>query len=565
MNGVRPQGVLALVAAVAGVALAAGVAAPARAEEPWFVDGAAASGLAFEHDPGVGGKFFMPESLGSGAALFDYDGDGDLDVYLVNGSRRGEDGGRAPLVNRLFRRDADGRYHDVTAASGLGDAGYGMGVAVGDVDGDGDPDVYVTNYGPDALYRNDGDGTFTEVTAAAGIDSPAWGSSAVFFDADGDGDLDLYVANYLAYDPRVVCTDAAGRPDYCGPAGFPGLPDQLYRNDGGGRFADVSVASGVARAAGKGLGVVSADFDGDGRADVYVANDGEANQLWINRGDGTFEDRALLEGAALNALGRAEAGMGIALGDADGDGALDLFVSHLRAETNTLYRGAGALGFIDATAATGLAGPSLPWTGFGTAFADLDQDGDLDLVVVDGRVTRGPPVAGELPAGFWAPYAEPALLFRNDGHGRFAEVGAQAGADFARPANARGLAAGDVDDDGDVDLLECVEGGPVRLLLNRFPGLGHGLEVRVVDAASGRDAAGALVTVAAGGRTMQRVVAPAGSYLSSGDPRVHFGLGAATAVDELRVRSPAGDEVAYRDLPADRELVVPVAVARPAR
>ena len=273
-----PRGVLTLVLLVLPVAAAGD-------EGPWFVDVAAATGLGFVHDPAVGGEMFMPESMGAGCALFDYDGDGDLDAYLIDGARRGGPAGPS-LRNRLFRRDADGRFVDVTDGSGLGDTGYGMGVAVGDVDGDGDPDVYVTNYGRDALYRNDGDGTFTDVTRAAGIDNPAWGTSAVFFDADGDGDLDLYVANYVAYDPAVVCTDAAGRPDYCGPAGFAGVADLLYRNDGGGAFTDVSRAAGLGGVAGKGLGVVSADFDGDGRADLYVANDGEANRLWLNRGDG---------------------------------------------------------------------------------------------------------------------------------------------------------------------------------------------------------------------------------------------------------------------------------------
>ena len=540
--------------------------AAAGDERPWFVDVAAATGLAFLHDPAIGGEMFMPESMGAGCALFDYDGDGDLDAYLIDGARRGGPAG-PPLRNRLFRRDADGRFVDVTGESGLGDAGYGMGVAVGDVDGDGDPDVYVTNYGPNALYRNDGDGTFTDVTRAAGIDNPAWGTSAVFFDADGDGDLDLYVANYVAYDPAVSCPDAAGRPDYCGPAGFAGVADRLYRNDGAGTFTDVSRAAGIGGVAGKGLGVVSADFDGDGRADLYLANDGEANRLWINRGDGTFEDRALALGAALNELGQAEAGMGIALGDADGDGALDLFVSHLRGESNTLYRSAGALGFVDSTSAAGLAGPSLPWTGFGTGFFDLDLDGDLDLAVVDGRVTRGPLTTTARPAGYWDPYAEPALLFANDGRGRFREVGALAGTDFTAPRNGRGLALGDVDDDGDVDLLVTADGGPARLLDNQAPRAGHWLEVRVVDVASGSDLAGAVVTLgvavgpAVDPRRQVRVVAPGGSYLSSGDPRAHFGLGAATEVEELRVRTPAGAEVVYRHLPVDRELVVPVAGA----
>jgi hypothetical protein len=440
-----------------------------------------------------------------------------------------------------------------------------MGVAVGDVDNDGDPDVYVTNHGPDALYRNDGDGSFTEVTRRAGIDNPGWGSSAVFFDADADGDLDLYVANYLADDPAVVCTDAAGRRDYCGPEGFAGVADRLYRNRGDGTFTDVSAAAGIAAVAGKGLGVAAADLDADGDQDLYVANAGEPNLLWINRGDGTFEDRALELGAAVDELGRAQAGMGIAVGDADGDGALDLLVTHLRGESDTLYRAAGRLGFVDATAAAGLAGPSLPLTGFGTGFADFDRDGDLDLAVVDGRVTRGPPLTASDPPSPWDPYAEPALLLLNDGGGRFRDATAAAGPGVTAPFNGRGLALGDLDDDGDVDLVATAGGGRVRLLLNRVPAPGRWLAVRVVDAATGRTAAGSTVTVTAGGRRMVRVVAPGGSYLSSGDPRVHFGLGDAARVDEFRVRSPLGDEVVLRDLEPDRELTVEVQATRATR
>ncbi|HEX9736272.1 MAG TPA: CRTAC1 family protein [Thermoanaerobaculia bacterium] len=489
------------------------------------------SGIDFVHDPAVGGKYLIPESIGAGGALFDYDGDGDLDIYLVNGR-----------ANRLYRQDA-GTFRDVTAVSGLGDGGYGMGVAVGDVDGDGDSDVYVTNYGPDALYVNRGDGTFVEATRAAGVDNPAWGASAAFFDMEGDGDLDLYVTNYLAFDPAAVCTDPAGRRDYCGPAGADGVADVLYRNDGHGRFTDVSRAAGVARV-GKGLGVVAADLDGDALVDVYVANDGEPNFLWINQGDGTFVNRAVEMGAAVNALGQAEAGMGVALGDADGDGVLDVLVTHLRGETHTFYRGDATLGFVDATLASGLGGTSRPYTGFGTGFFDADHDGDLDLAVVHGRVTRGPDLSGS--PSYWGPYAEPDFFYRNDGRGRFAVE--PAGDLTARVENSRGLAFGDVDDDGDVDLLATGGGGPVRLLRNDMA-RGSWLVVGVPDV-------GAVVTVTAGGREQLRVVAPGSSFLSSGDPRVHFGLGDADAIDELRIRRPDGEAWRVRGLPANRRLVV---------
>jgi enediyne biosynthesis protein E4 len=558
-----PAPLIPLLLLAAAAALPAPVphaaAAASLRPAPAFTDVAAAVGLDFVHDPAVEGEYWMPESIGSGGALFDYDGDGDLDVYLVDGSHRsageGNRGGGV-LRNRLFRRDSSGRFVDVTERSGLGDPGYGMGVAVGDVDGDGDLDVYVTNVGADRLYRNRGDGTFAEVTGAAGIDNPAWGTSAAFVDYDLDGDLDLYVADYVDFDPAVVCTDAAGRRDYCGPAGFPGVADRLYRNRGDGTFEDVSAASGIGAVARKGLGVVAADLDGDGLPDLYVADDGEPNLLWVNRGDGTFEDRAVPEGAAVNAMGRPEAGMGIALGDADGDGLPDLFITHLRSETNTLYRGAGPLGFADATDGAGLAGPSLPWTGFGTAFVDVDLDGDLDLVVVNGRVTRGPLETAARPPAYWDAYAEPDLLFLNDGAGRFVLAGAEGGLADLPPANGRGLATGDVDGDGAADLLVTDEGGPVRLLRGEPPAGRHWLEVRLAEPGRGRDGGGAPVAVAAGGRRLRRWIVGGGSFLSASDPTLHFGLGKAAAVEEVAVSWPGGGRLVLRGLPADRLIVV---------
>ena len=263
-----------------------------------------------------------------------------------------------------------------------------MGVAVGDINNDGYPDVYITNYGPDALYRNNGDGTFTDITKQAGISNPLWGCSAIFFDYNLDGFLDLYVTNYVDYDPENVCIDEGGRRDYCGPGGFSGVPDLLYHNNGDGTFTDISILSNIATGLSKGLGVVSADFNRDQYPDLYVANDGEANHLWINQKDGTFQDQALLLGAALNERGLPEASMGIALGDIDSDNDTDLFVTHVRHESNTLYRFTGEYGFQDDSRAVGLAGTSIPYTNFGTGFSDFDNDGDLDIAIVSGRVTR---------------------------------------------------------------------------------------------------------------------------------------------------------------------------------
>jgi hypothetical protein len=513
--------------------------------------------LNFLHDAGVDSSYFMPESIGSGGAFLDYDNDGDLDIYLVNGAWHSKTKIESqPLKNRLFRQKKDGTFVDVTESSGLGDSGYGMGVAVGDIDNDGDVDVYLTNYGPDALYRNNGDGTFTEITDEAGIHNPKWGSSVIFLDYNLDRFLDIYVTNYVAYDPLVVCTDRAGRPDYCGPAGFPGVPDVLYRNNRDGTFTDVSVRSGIAKGSSKGLGVVSADFNEDGYPDVYVANDGEPNHLWINQRDGTFQDQALLLGAALNELGRAEASMGIALGDIDNDTDLDLFMTHLREESNTFYRNSSDYGFQDDTAPAGLAGISLPYTGFGTGFFDYDHDGDLDLALVNGRVTRGPLLTQAKCVGYWDPYAEPNLLFENDGTGRFRSIDRLTEAFCSRIENSRGLAFGDVDNDGDIDLLVTNEGGRARLYRNDVRDKGHWLMIRAIDPEVKRDAVGAKITVAAGERRLVRLVAPGYSYLCSNDPRVHFGLGAEDSVDQILIQWPDGKTETFPGTAADQMITL---------
>lgn len=332
--------------------------------ETFFTDITDDVKLSFVHDAGVDSSYFMPESIGSGGAFLDYNNDGYRDIYLVNGSRHEEKNLDDELLkNRLFRQERDGTFVDVTETSGLGDTGYGMGVAVGDIDNDGDVDIYVTNYGPDALYQNDGNGTFREISKAAGISNPHWGCSVIFLDYNLDSYLDIYVTNYIVFDTTVVCTDRGGRPDYCGPAGFPGVADVLYRNNANGTFTNVSIESGIAKVASKGLGVVSADFDGDLYPDIYVANDGEPNNLWINHHDGTFQDQALVLGAAVNELERAEASMGIALADIDNDTDWDLFITHLRGESNTLYRNAADFGFLDRTSPLGLAGPACPIQG----------------------------------------------------------------------------------------------------------------------------------------------------------------------------------------------------------
>ncbi len=498
----------------------------------------------------------MPDSLAAGCAFLDYDNDGDLDIYIVNGFHRGGELVNAEGANRLFRQNADGTFADVTESSGAGDRGYGMGVAVGDVDNDGFVDLYVTNYGPDALYRNNGDGTFADVTDRAGLGDPRWGASAGFFDYDGDGYLDLFVANYLDYDPALRTVDSAGRAEYPGPQCCPGVPDILYHNDGDGTFTDVSREAGIADTRGRGLGVAFLDLDRDGRIDVYVANDRERNRAWIQNGDGTFTDRAPTMGLAFNVYGGAEASMGVAVGDINGDLELDLFLTHLFQETNTLYLGQGEGQYRDATMGSGLGQPSVDFTGFGTTLLDYDLDGDLDLLVVNGRVLRSKPRPGVALNEHWSAYAEENLLFENDGSGRFTAAPEACGTLCSEVEVSRGLAVGDVDNDGDADVLLSAGNGPARLYLGNAAGQAHWLTLRVVDDAVGRDALGATVYLEAGGRTLRRDVAPASSYLSSNDARVHFGLAAAAAIERVRVRWLDGTLESYAGLEIDRVQLV---------
>ncbi|UCH63354.1 MAG: CRTAC1 family protein [Fidelibacterota bacterium] len=513
----------------------------ATTSEPFFTEITDQSQLHFVHNPVVDSSHYMPESIGSGGAFLDYDNDGDLDIYLINTAWRGEPGViDQPWTNHLFRQDSGITFVDVTEPSGLGDAGYGMGVAAGDIDNDGHVDVYVTNYGPDALYRNNGDGTFANITESAGIDNPAWGCSAAMLDYNLDGFLDIYVANYVLYDTAVTCAYQDGLPDYCGPNPFPGIPDKLFRNEGDGTFTDVSQSSGIAKGAGKGLGVISVDFNGDHYPDIYVTNDMEANELWINQRDGSFLDEALKRGVALDKMGQVQASMGVAMGDIDGDDNIDLFITHLRNESNTLYRYVEAAGFQDETSSAGLVGMSMPYTGFGTGFFDYDHDGDLDLALVNGRVTRGDLLVKEKAPNYWDDYSEPNLLFENVGSGRFRNASGRAGLFSSRIETSRGLAFGDVDNDGDIDLLVINEGGRARLYRNEVPGKGHWLMLRAMDPALQRDAIGAIITVIADSRRFSRQVAPGYGFLASHDPRVHFGLDSAVVVDKIEVLWPGG-------------------------
>ena len=531
--------------------------------KPIFEDVAPETGLDWSHVNGMSGKFYIAEIMGSGSALFDYDGDGDLDIFLVQGAIPEPDRAELPtpaqpLTDRLFRNDlitqgarqAVLSFTDVTQESGIRGSGYGMGVTAGDYDGDGDVDLYVTNLGPNQLWRNNGDGTFTEVAEAAGAGDDRWSVSAAFTDVDHDGLLDLYIGNYLDFTwaTNKVCFNAI--PNYCNPLAYPTQPDRLLRNRGDGTFEDITQKAGMAEHRGAALGIVAADLNGDRATDLYVANDGEANFLWINQGDGTFRENALLSGAALNGMGEPEASMGIDAGDFDGDGDLDLFMTHLAGESNTLYVNNGKGFFEDRANQSGLAGPSQAFTGFGTAWFDYDNDGWLDLLAVNGAVQN---VRELLEAGDPYPLHQPNQLFHNLGDGRFAEVTQAAGRVFTRSLVSRGSAFGDVDNDGDTDVLITNNNGPVELLLNQIGNRAHWLGVALKLRSEGAWVSGATVRLEkADGRILWRRARIEASYASANDPRVLFGLGNDPNVVKISVVWPDGNEEVWTGLQIDR-------------
>jgi hypothetical protein len=558
----RWQRWLLLLAAPAAAASLLGLAgrlgtgrAPAPAgPPPWFEDVTDKVGLDFVHDAGPTGSYFLPQIMGSGAALFDFDNDGRLDIYLLQGA-----GPASPSRNRLFHQGRDGHFTDVSAGSGLDVAGYCTGVAIGDVNNDGWPDVVLTLYGGIRLFLNKGDGTFADVSRESGVATSRWATSAAFFDYDRDGRLDLVVAHYVEFDGAKPCHYAQGTRDYCHPRHFPGCATRLYHNVGTpGRvtFEDVTEKSGLASKPGPGLGVLCADFDGDGWPDVLVANDGKPNHLWMNQHDGTFQEEAVSRGLAYDGLGRAPANMGVALGDVDGDGLFDVFVTHLTQETHTLWlQGPPGL-YRDGTAPAGLAPPHSRGTGFGTALADFDADGWPDVAVVNGRVARARPPAGTTLGKFWAPYAETNQLFANEGKGHFRDLARSNPAFCGVPGVWRSLAVGDVDGDGAPDLLATQVAGPVRLFRNVAPDRGHCLLVRAVDPPLKRDAYGAEITLEAGGRRQLGWVNPGSSYQCSSDPRAHFGLGGSAGYEGILVRWPDGSAETFPGGAADRLLVL---------
>jgi hypothetical protein len=503
-----------------------------RASAPWFEEVASARGLHFVYRSGHRDRHLFPEIMGGGAALLDIDADGDLDVFFPQGgSVTGMDHRER---SRLFRNRGNGVFEDISPGSGAEVPGYGMGAAVGDYDNDGDADLYVTRLNANVLLQNDGGGHFTDVTARAGVADGGWSTSAAFLDADRDGHLDLFVTHYVRWslNAELECFSAAGAPDYCSPLAYNAASvATLFRNEGNGTFADVSAAAGVRAARGNGLGVTTGDLNGDGWVDVFVANDGTPNHLWLNDGSGRFSNQALVLGTALDHDGRAKAGMGTQAADADADGDLDLLVVNLATETDSFFRNEGG-SFRDATAEIGMRGSSRAFTRFGAGLHDLDNDGRYDLFEATGAVSLQAGATGD-------PYAEPNLLFRGAAGGRFTEVLPRGGTADVLYSTSRGAAFGDLDNDGGIDIVVVNRDSPAHLLRNIAAKSGQWIGFRLLDD-RGRDALGARVSIVYGSQRGERVAQPAYSYLSSNDPRVHFGLGDVSHVTDVRVRWPDG-------------------------
>ncbi len=527
----------------------------------WFEDITEASGIRFTHTAGT--DYFMPEQVGSGSALFDYDNDGRLDLLLLQytGPAAAKAGGPS-TGHRLYHQEPDGTFRDVSEGSGLNFRTRGMGVAAADLNNDGLIDLVITEHLGSRVYQNMGGGKFQELGRESGVDNPVWATVVSFLDYDRDGRLDLVIGNYVDYDPTQACLDSRGERDFCGPQAYPSTPARLWRNvtsTAGApiRFEDQTDKGGLRRAGGAALGVICADFDGDGWPDIFCADDGRPNRLFMNRHDGTFVEEAVQRGLAFNSMGQSAANMGVAWGDFDGDGMEDLFVTHLSDEFHGLWRQGPRGLFMDQLAASGLQSQAWRGTGFGTVAADFDLDGDLDLALVNGLVRHSLP--GQTPVipgtdPFWQRYAQRPQLFENQGGGRFADV-SPANPEFCgRAMVGRSLSVGDLNNDGVPDLVASGIGGPVRIYRGRpHPGH-HWLKLRLIEPRlGGRDAIGAEARVlGAEGRGWSRLLQPATSYLSSHDPALHFGLGRVAQVEAIDVRWADGTEERFPGGPADQ-------------
>ena len=510
-----------------------------------FLDQAMENGLIFNHDHGGTGQRYYIETIGPGVCLLDFDNDEDLDIYFCQGARLSGRNKDINLENKLFRNEL-GYWTDVTSIAGVGDSSYSFGCACGDVDNDGDTDLYISNYGKDIFYRNNGDGTFKDMTDQIGMNNTQWGSSIAFFDMDLDGLLDIYITNYVEYslDNNPWCGDRRNNlRDYCKPDWFTGVYDNLFHNMGNWRFKDVSIESGISNSKGKGLGVIPADFDNDGDFDLYVANDGVMNHYFVNNGKGFFEENAMFRGVGFNEKGLAEAGMGVDVGDVNGDGWQDIFVTNFSGESNTVYTNNQKGFFSDVTHFSGLTQPSWNFVGFGTKLLDLNYDGWLDIFVVNGHVTANINVIYKDHT-----HAQRKQLFLNNQNGIFLEIAEDKIGDAKIPSVGRGAAFGDLDNDGDLDVVVANNNGPANLLVRRGSPSKNWIGLKLIGIKSNKDAIGSRVVISTDNHVQVRYVNSAGSYLSSNDKRILFGLDNFSTADKIIVYWPSGVRDEYTDL-----------------
>lgn len=504
----------------------------AASQSATFVDVTAEAGIQFRHNNGKTEHKHIIETMGSGVVFFDYDTDGDADLYFVNSGNvpaEKQDPQQTKVGNALYRNEGYGRFTDVTEMSGTGDTGYGMAAAAGDIDNDGDPDLYVANFGNDTLYRNNGDGTFTDITEAAGIDNALWGIAAIYFDFDVDGDLDIFVVNYLVYELSMPITTYKGIVGYGHPRSYEGTADVLYQNNGDGTFINIAEAAGLTNPSeGRGMAAVACDYDNDGFPDVYVANDTNRNFLYHNNGDGTFTDESLFIGVGYDETGVAEGSMGVDAGDYNGDGWFDFIVAN--SEKATLYKNEEGLFFVDVTADSGLGQPTLPFVGFSPLFVDYDNDGHLDVFCANGHPQD---VIGILTDH--DTFAQRDQMFRNNGDGHYTDVSGSAGAYFTVPLVGRAAAAADYDNDGDIDIVIMNSNQHAVLLRNDGGNLKNWLGIKLVGSQSNRDGIGTKVSLIAGGLTQIREVKSGSSYASGSDTRLFFGLDAYQRVERITV------------------------------
>jgi enediyne biosynthesis protein E4 len=547
-----------------GIAVAGSVLRPTLARcvipqvvpKPLFVEvPSSASRITWHHVNGRSADYYLPETTGAGCAFLDFDNDGWMDVYLVNSGKCDFFTPSEPLRNALYRNNRDGTFTDVTDKAGVPGNGYGMGVAVGDYNGDGWPDLYVTQYGRSILYRNNGDGTFNDVTEKAGVAAPGWASSAVWFDYDNDGRLDLFVCRFVNFDKskNKFCGNArTGERYYCVPTAYEPAESWLFHNNGDGTFTDVSQTSGIGKVLGKAWGVVATDVNNDGWMDLFVANDTMPNFLFVNQGQGRFHEMGLQAGVAYSQDGRARSGMGVDSADFDQDGWQDLFVTNVDQEMYSLYRNARDLTFDDLAGPTGLGRATRLMSGWGLKFFDYDNDGNLDLMIANGH-----PDDRIEEHSSHVTYKEPFLLFHNDG-GKLANVSASAGPAFLQDFAGRGLAVGDFDNDGALDVLVAINNGPPVLLKNMAAADNHWLGLRLVGRKSNPDAIGAKIIWQAGDLKRSRLKIGGGSYLSSHDPREVLGIGKRPKIDRLEIHWPRPSEhvETFTDLPIDRYITI---------